>query len=231
MDTGTIIAISSLATNIIVGGGVLRWYLKYRTDNKQIDITASTAVREQERLDFNTLLNEVRGQRDEAWRKIEAQSTRMTMLEAEINGLRIARDLDPFPNWVVDLQGEYIYVNREFERYFCEPDDKTYRDVIGKRHEDLWPEAFCKTLQALDLEARARPDGKAKATTKLVLPGLGSAVVTVHKFPVRFKDVIVAYAGFMTDIAADDTRIGQPHLAGKQRSNRGKVYDQEDEGQ
>lgn len=166
--------------------------------------------RGEERVDFNTVLAEVKGQRDEAWNHIEKQDERIAMMEAEIQGLRLARDLDPFPNWITDLQGHYIFVNREFERVFLEPQGKTYRHAVGKTHEEFgWPESFNRILSSLDAAARSRPDGTARATTSLSVPSLGPSKVTVHKFPIRFKPagVIVAYAGFITDLVPEEETL------------------------
>ena len=132
-------------------------------------------------------------------------------MEAEITGLRLTRDLDPFPNWLIDRSGEYMLVNREFERLFLQPQGKTYRDAIGKTHEQLgWPSNLCLALKALDVEARSRPDGRASTRVTTVLPELGQVVLTIHKFPVRIKDAIIAYAGFVTEVEADDKLIGIP---------------------
>jgi PAS domain-containing protein len=193
------LALISLVVNLLLGGGLVA-ALRHRVQ-----------MRGENRTDFTAVLQAVTEQRDEAWAHNRAQDARIANLEAEINGLRLARDLDPFPNWVVDRTGEYQFVNREFERLFLEPQGKTYRDAIGKTHEHLgWPDDFCRTLKALDTTARSRPDGRATARTTVTLPELGQVIITVHKFPIRFKDAIVAYAGFVTDITADDKLIGMP---------------------
>lgn len=197
-----VISLISLVLNLLLGGGLLAVWLKYRVQ-----------VRGEDRVDFSTVLAAIEKQRDEAWAHIRRQDERIENLEVEIQGLRIARDLDPFPNWVVDLQGRYTYVNREFESFFLEPKRQTHRDVIGKRHEDIWPEEFCRTLHSLDASARKRPDGTARATTEAVLPGLGKCTMTVHKFPIRFKGAIVAYAGYVTAIDCEDDKLGLPEFA------------------
>jgi PAS domain-containing protein len=168
-------------------------------------------MRGENRTDFGAVLEAVTSQRDEAWEHNRALDARIANMEAEINGLRLVRDLDPFPNWVVDCSGEYQFVNREFERLFLQPQGKTYRDAIGKTHEQLgWPDDLCRTLKALDVEARSRPDGRAAARITVTLPELGQVVLTIHKFPIRFKDAIIAYAGFVTDVMSDDKLIGMP---------------------
>ena len=197
------------ALNVLLGGGLVVGYLRHKSTMAKLLMEHERAQRGEGRVDFNTILAEVKSQRDEAWSQIEKQDARMVQMEAEIQGLRLARDLDPFPNWVVDKGGEYLYVNREFERYFLEPLGQTYRDVVGKTHEDHWPPDFCKVLKTLDAVARSRPDGTARATASLHVPELGSTKVTVHKFPIRFKPsgIIVAYAGFITDLEPDNVLI------------------------
>jgi PAS domain-containing protein len=183
--------------NLLLGGGLIA-LLRYRIQS-----------RGENRVDFNTVLAEVKAQRDEAWVQIREQDNRIGQMEVEIQGLRLARDLDPFPNWVADLQGRYIFVNREFEKLFLEPRGETYRDAIGQGHADIWPSDFCRTIMALDAAARSRPDGTARAVTSLDVPNLGACKVTVHKFPIRFKPsgVIVAFAGYITDLAAEEEII------------------------
>lgn len=193
----TTINLFSLLLNLLLGGGLLAVWLRYRVQ-----------VRGENRSDFDMIVGALKQQREDDREVIEAQGRQIENLEAEINGLRIARDLDPFPNWVVDLQGCYRFVNREFEAYFLEPKRQTYRDVIGKSRDDIWPPEFCKTLKNLDAVARKRPDGTARATTTLDVPNLGHCEVTIHKFPVRFKGAIVAMAGYMTVIESQEERIG-----------------------
>lgn len=200
------------ALNVLLGGGLLAVWLRHRAQMYSLKVEHEKAMRGEGRVDFNTILAEVKGQRDEAWAHIEKQDARMVQMEAEIQGLRLARDLDPFPNWVIDRSGDYLYVNREFERYFLEPVGQTYRNIVGKKHEDHWPPDFCKVLISLDAAARSRPDGTARAAATLIVPELGRTRVTVHKFPIRFKPsgIIVAYAGFITDLEPENALIDRP---------------------
>ena len=195
------LSIISLVFNAILGGSLLTAILRHRIQS-----------RGEERVDFSTVLAEVKAQRDDAWAKIEKQSERINQMEVEIQGLRLARDLDPFPNWIVDLQGRYVFVNREFEKLVLEPRGQSYRDIIGKRHEDLWQGDFCRTLKALDAAAKSRPDGTARAVTRVSIIGLGETRVTIHKFPVRLKPsgVIMGYNGYFTDISFEDEILGDP---------------------
>lgn len=192
-----LVNLASLVLNMVLGGGLIGMWLNYKVK-----------MRGENRVDFDAIIKEVTRQRDDERDQVKEYGNRIENLEAEIQGLRIARDLDPFPNWIIDLQGCYRFVNREFETYFLEPGRKTYRDIIGKSREDVWPEAFCKTLRSLDAAARSRPDGTARATTALDIPNLGPCQVTIHKFPVRFKGAIIAFAGYMTVMEPISRKIG-----------------------
>lgn len=209
-STNTVNLILNLVT-LLLGGGAVVGFLKYRTQMREITLKYGKENRDDDRTDFETILAEVRVQRNESREREAECQRRLEQMEVEIQGLRLAHDLDPFPNWIVDLQGQYMYVNREFERYFLLPQGKTYRDAIGLTHEDMgWPKAFCDTLRSLDAAARSRPDGTARASTVLEINEFGETRVTVHKFPIRFKPagVIVGYAGFITDIEPVDQSVG-----------------------
>lgn len=179
----------------LLGGGLIGAWLKYKLDGRRLSLEERREKRETERVDFDHILALVTRQRDEAYRDLGQIRDRFELLELELQGLRLSQDFDPFPGWIVDLEGRYIFVNREFEKQFLEPRGMIYRDLIGKGHEAMWPESFCLKLKQLDAQARRRPDGRARATT--VVEG---RQVTVHKFPMRIKAVPVAYAGYITDI-------------------------------
>lgn len=179
----------------LLGGGLLGVWLRYRLGTKKLDAEAVEHTRQQARLDFETLLRVVTGQRDEAYRKIERYDEKILALEMEVQGLRLTRDLDPFPNWIVDLEGDYIFLNREFEKTFLEPVELNYRDMIGQQHKRVFPPDFVKKLALLDQQARSRPDKQARMTTTL-----DSRQVTVHKFAICVKGVPVAFAGYITEM-------------------------------
>jgi PAS domain-containing protein len=193
----TTISLLQLLLNLVLGGGLLASLLRHRVQ-----------MRGEDRSDFEVVVDALRKQREEDHERIVQLELRSENQEAEINGLRIARDLDPFPHWLMDIEGRYSFINQPFEERFLVPDRKTRRDIIGKRHEDFWPKEFCDTLKTLDASARRRPDGTARAHTTLDVPGFGKCEITVHKFPCRIKGVIVSYAGYITTIDPMKERIG-----------------------
>lgn len=186
--------------SIVLNGGLLAVLLRYVVQMRKLKIDHELALRDDHRVDFSTVLEVIERQRNDLIEQNRVLNQRIEHLEAETQGLRIARDLDPFPSWLVDLEGRYSYVNRPFEECFLEPKKQTFKDAIGKMHTDLWPVDFCHTLAALDTAARKRPDGTARANTTVDVPGLGTCEVTIHKFPCRVRGVIVAYAGYITSI-------------------------------
>lgn len=209
MDIGNINLVLNAVT-LLMGSTAFGVILRYRAKIKEIDAGVHTGDRAADRSDFEAVTSELVRQRDDALKRYADAEHRIDQLEAEVQGLRLARDLDPFPSWVVDTRGVYQFVNRAFEENFLEPKGQTYRDVIGKRHEDVWSDDFCRTLKALDALARRRPDGTARARAALDVPSLGPCEVTVHKFPIRFKpaNAIIAYAGFITDMEPDKRLVG-----------------------
>lgn len=210
MDTGQLNLVLNAVT-VVFGGGALAAVFHYMAKIRQLKAAVHSSDRDDDREDFHAITAELTRQRNERDQRIAMLEQRLTQMEAEIQGLRLTRELDPFPHWVVDRSGEYLFANREFEKYFLEPKGQTYRDIIGKTYEDVgWPSEFCETLKALGAAARSRPDGTARAVTSLDVPELGETQITVHQFPIRFKPsgIIVAYAGYITDIDPPNRRIG-----------------------
>jgi PAS domain-containing protein len=179
----------------LLSGTLLGVWLRHRATMKQLSLEERKEGSAQNIINFDTLLAVVTKQRDEAYAKIGALERKIELLEFEIQGLRLQHDADPFPSWIVDLEGRHIFANREFEIQFLEPKGMTYRSIMGEGHSLIWPPAFCKILDTLDVQARQRPDGRARAVTTVE-----GRQITVHKFPLRIKGVVVAYTGYITDI-------------------------------
>ncbi len=210
MDIGAFNLVLNLVT-VLLGGTAVGYVLRYKAKIKELEVGERSGDREADRHDFEIIVKELASQRDLALAEVKECQHRMDQMEAEIQGLRLARDLDPFPSWVVDTAGCYQFVNRAFEEHFLEPKGLSYRDAIGKCHPDLWPEDFCRVLKSLDAAARRRPDGTARARSTVDVPSLGACEVTVHKFPIRFKpsNAIVAFAGFITDMEPLEGVVGK----------------------
>lgn len=194
---------TTLASTLFAAGFVGVWLRflinrgKLKLDAERLSVEDRRKLREEERSDFQLILDVVTRQRDEAVERADNLEEKVDTVELEVAGLRLARDLDPFPNWIVDLEGRYIYANREFEREFLEPKGLRYRQVIGKRHEEVWGADFAAKMHILDETAKRRPDRKARATLLF-----GGRQITVHKFPILVRGVPVSFAGFVTDIEA-----------------------------
>lgn len=160
--------LARLVSSTVVGG-LIGYWLKYRIEQRKLSLTEDGDHAERKRADFDRALDVVTGQRDDALKLVNDCYGRLEKMEMEVQGLRLARDLDPFPSWIIGLEGKYLYVNREFEKQFLEPTGQDYRSVLGETHAAVWPEAFCRTLRNLDDLARRVPDGHARATTNLIL--------------------------------------------------------------
>ena len=189
-----------------LGGGGLGFFLKFLIERRKAELVDDESRATRKRSDFDRALEVVTVQRDDALSLVREVREELENMKMEVQGLRLARDLDPFPNWIIGLDGKYLYVNREFEKQFLEPQGKTYRAVIGEAHETLWPDSFCRVLRQLDSVARRVPDGHAKARTSLLIGDLERGI-TVHKFPIRIRDTVVGFAGYITEIEAPEEVI------------------------
>lgn len=191
------------ALNVLLAGGLLGVWLKYLIENRKLSLVENEDNAERKRDHFDRALDVVTRQRDDALKLVADCYSRIEKLEMEVQGWRFARDLDPFPTWIIGLDDRHLYVNREFEKLFLEPTGRDYRDAIGEVPEGIWPESFCKTLRNLRDIARRVPDGRSRAVTNLFV-GPNERQVTVQKFPIRIQGSIVAFAGYITDILAPD---------------------------
>lgn len=144
---------------------------------------------------FELAVKVVTDQRDDALTQLREVRRELADLHLEVMGLKLSNSFDPFPRWMVNLDGKYIYVNSCFVERFLEPLGHRERDIIGQGHDFLWPPELCKKIASLDAAARVRPDGRARAVTLV-----NGVEWTIYKFPVRVQGVIVAYAGYMMEM-------------------------------
>lgn len=192
--------ISAVAT--LLSGALIGRYWTYRIslrkledDREDREAGRRRLEREEARKDFELLLRVVTEQRDDAFAKIDQQNVRFEHVELELQGLRLSRDLDPFPHWIVDLEGRYLYVNAEFESAFLRHRQITPKQMIGEKHEKIFPADFASKLRLLDAQAKVRADHQARAVLSI-----NSRKVTVHKFPICVHGLPVAFAGYITEM-------------------------------
>lgn len=190
-----------------VGGGASVKLLELILGERRLR-RKEASERSQDELDkderiVNLVIDKLTEQRNDALSQVETLRHRIENLELEIQGLRMAQGRDPFPRWMVDLNGCYMYVNSCFEEQFLRPEGRQASDIIGKKHEDFWPPEFAEKLHTLDALAMRRPDGRARAT--VIVKG---RLITVYKLPVRHKPsgAVLAYEGWVTDVDEDSTR-------------------------
>lgn len=185
----------TLFVAVLGGGGIVKLFeFFFQRKDKELE--------HDERI-IRLVVDEVTKQRDEAYARLAALERKYDLLELEVQGLRLVNGRDPFPRWLVDMQGKYIYINQCFEERFLKPIGKTAKDMIGETHEsgELWTPEFCSKMKLLDEKAKSRIDGRAKATLKV-----GGKLITVYKLPVRHipSGSIMAYEGWITDIEVEE---------------------------
>ena len=190
--------IVSLMAAAIGGGGVVKLIEVFFNQKEKNEHEKER--KDQEELDSNErivsmVLRSMTSQRDEALRRVDILQRRIDHMELEISGLRIAQGRDPFPRWLVDTNGIYIFINQMFEEQFLRPKGINAEDLIGKAHEAFWPPEIAPKFRILDEEAKRRLDGRAK--THFEFEGKS---LTVYKMPVKAAGTIVAFEGWITDI-------------------------------
>lgn len=143
------------------------------------------------------VIEEVTKQRDGALQRVVQLEATVDKLELEIQGMKLIQGRDPFPRWMVDKDGLYMYVNACFEDKFLRPIGKRSHDIIGQQHDAIWPPAFGQKMRQLNELAKSRPDGRAKATLQV-----NGEIMTVYKLPIRHLNsgAIMGYEGWVTDI-------------------------------
>lgn len=140
---------------------------------------------------FELALNAVTKQRDDAIGLVEDLRKRVDNLELELMGVKLSSGFDPFPRWLVDLHGRYIFVNSCFAATFLEPLGRRANDIIGEGHDFIWPPDTCAKLEELERRASSRPDGRARIV--MVANGVE---MSFYSFPVRNGGIVVAHAGY-----------------------------------
>lgn len=182
-----------------IGGGGFIKLLEFFTKRKERRVVTEQGIVE-------LVVNKIGEQRDLYKKQVEELERKYDLLELEVQGLRLVNGRDPFPRWLVDMQGRYIFINPCFEERFLKPLNKMARDLIGQTHETggLWPLDFCAKLRTLDEIARQRPDGRAKAVMRV-----HGQMLTVYKLPVRHvpSGAIMAYEGWITDIEIEEDLV------------------------
>jgi PAS domain-containing protein len=157
------------------------------------------AVRQHRRDDFRTILEERSRQFLEQKDEIERLRNLVQKMELRIDGLEAARDDFPFPTWQVDRNGECIHVNRHFIDRFLTPNGKTPSDVLGKRHEDIWPAAVASHIRSLTNQAMRSPDHKARYDNVDMQDG-SSASITLLKIPDYSRSTLVGFTIYAIDV-------------------------------
>lgn len=140
-------------------------------------------------------------QRDEAYTRMEKMQERIVNLELEIMGMKMMMGHDPFPRWIVNTDGRYLFVNAAYEKNFLLDKNMTEKDVIGKYHADVWDKKTADHIKRIDARASKSPKGIAKSDINI---GTGGAPVTVFKMPLKINDVLVGWIGYALEAQEAD---------------------------
>lgn len=194
------------AVVLLMGGGGLGVWGKIWIDKQRIEVERSQqdqannlagkhADQDFLKEGFKLAVEVITRQRDDAFKQVDELRRRLDNTELEIVGLKLSNSFDPFPRWMVDLDGRYLFVNWCFEERLLQPRGQARRDIVGETHDSMWPPEIGAKIRMLDQQARQRPDGRARAVVTLEPFG----EVSIFKFPVKVHGVIVAYAGYIME--------------------------------
>lgn len=174
--------ISAIVTGII--GGLSGWVLSSRQHRRD---------------DFRTILEERGRQVAEQRNEIDQLRALVQAMERRIDGLEAAREDFPFPMWQVSRSGECIHVNRHFIERFLTPRNKTPADVLGLKHDDIWPAQVAAKIRRLTSAAMASPDKRARLDGIDMEDGT-SVSVTLLKIPDYSRTTLMGFSVYAIDV-------------------------------
>jgi PAS domain S-box-containing protein len=110
--------------------------------------------------------------------------------------LQAILDNTTLPIFLKDIAGNYILINKEYERLA----QITNEEIIGKNDFDVFPDPVATTFQAQDAEVR-KNDAALQFEETIPLKDGGHTFLT-SKFPLRDEGIIYAIGGVCTDITS-----------------------------
>jgi hypothetical protein len=138
-------------------GGVISIYLwvKDRTLNSQgaeiTRLTARVEYVEKEKRDMearhDTEIDKLRAQFEKLSKEHQSYLQRILVLETEQGNL-------PFPMWEMDEHECYAWANQAFLDQFLSPDGKSFDDIVGKKHQEVWSAPLSDQLRIISHAAR-----------------------------------------------------------------------------
>lgn len=88
-------------------------------------------------------------------KKVESLLVRVSVLEGKMAAA-------PFPEWMVGLDGSYLWVNTAFESHWLLSSGIDRTSVVGMRHTDVFSAGVASILASIDSIARSRSNYTAR---------------------------------------------------------------------
>ena len=194
MDLTQIIV--TIITVIFAGG--LGVYFTYLLNNRKEDsnqfsvlIEEYKILRSEEKLALSKLrirLDKLETKEREMLLEIQSLQNKLLIFEGSHTDI-------PLPTWLKDVSGKMLFINKEYEDLFLNPNGISLEDYIGYTDHDVWPESVADSFTKHDMLVI-----RTKKPTRVIEIIDISGVRTwleVLKYPRKFKSKVIGIGGIV----------------------------------
>ena len=156
MITGTdaTVVVALIAASGAIGGAMMQ-FVSTRWQSRDSD-------RKNDRDDFSTITSALRielaneqQEKKDLEKKVEGLLVRVSVLEGKMAAA-------PFPEWMVGLDGTYLWVNTSFESRWLRGKGIDRTAIVGMTHASIFSEQAVVAFSSIDMVARTRANFTAR---------------------------------------------------------------------
>lgn len=151
-DATIIVAILSLSGAI--GGSIIQ-YVSSKWQGRDSE-------RKNDRDDFSVITTSLRAELAEEKREKRSLEKKVESLLVRVSVLEGKMAAAPFPEWMVGLDGSYLWVNTAFESRWLRSRGIDRTSVVGMRHTDVFSAGVASVLESIDSIARSKSNYTAR---------------------------------------------------------------------
>lgn len=146
------LGVSEIVIAIIsaIGAGGLTFILGLRK-NKRDDFNALISTWEKDNLRLREEVQRLDKRIQDVELMYSEQKKKADNLQTKLILLQTAHQDLPFPQWLKDIHGNMLALNRAYEDMFLRPNGLKAEDYIGKTDFDIWPEEIAKEYEKNDM--------------------------------------------------------------------------------
>lgn len=200
--------LSFLGGGVLVG--VLTWIINNRKDKREgLQLVIDNFTEDNKRLrsemaELKKDLEKEKGERNhiELQLRNEVMQLRNKLLIMESAHLDL-----PVPQWLKDVDGTMLAINKAYEDQFLEPLGKEASDYIGKTDKDVWEKATAEVFAANDrIVTRSKKPYQTQETINL---GKHLEVWEILKYPRFSGNTLIGIGGIAFKRIKDKTTSAQ----------------------